>query len=173
MGGFKLRPRISFASVNLVGRSGYQEGMYRHHLTPSQSLRDPDLRPFLLALRADGVHMDDFTTNGILLPAVPSISKSSGLPLHIGGHPNYNARIIEQLHAIRTTCESIRGDSRRGESAVRRVRELQDRVRDAIIFQRSGHIDRVILDQPNDASLDALIDRLHARLVEKMAVFSA
>jgi hypothetical protein len=173
MGAAKLYARVPFGSVNLVGAPDYQEGRFRHHIAPSQCLRDAELGPFLLSLRADGVHMDDFSTNGMLLPVLPSISKSTGLPLHIGSHPNYNARIIDKLHVIRVSCESIRGDSQRRVSAKSRVHELQEWVRLSITTQRSGHIDRVILASPTDHSLDALIDRLHAKMTKKMAVFRA
>jgi A nuclease family of the HNH/ENDO VII superfamily with conserved AHH len=173
MGVATQQPRIPFASVNLAHDVVYQEGLVRHHLAPSQSFRDPELRPFLLKLQIDGLHMDDFATNGILLPAIPSISKSTGLPIHVGGHPNYNLRIINELRAIRVSCESIRGDSQRRRSAVSGIRALQDRARKAIINQHSGHVDRVVLSHPSDDSLDALIDRLHLRMAQKTIVIRA
>jgi hypothetical protein len=111
--------------------------------------------------------MNDSATNGILLPVIPSLNKSTGLPLHVGGYPNYNKRAIEELRAIRVSCESIRGDSQRRTSAVSKVRALQDGARDAIVRQRSGHVDRVVLSHPADASLDALIDRLYVRIEQK------
>lgn len=123
-------------------------------------MRDPDIAPFLLAMRDDGFHLDDFNTNGVLLPALPSQSVSSGLPLHLGGHVQYNAQIIAELHAIRTFCESIRSPSCRRKVALRGLRGSQKRARLAIVDQRAKHMDRVVLNGRTDGDLDGLIDRL-------------
>jgi A nuclease family of the HNH/ENDO VII superfamily with conserved AHH len=106
--------------------------------------------------------MDDFRTNGLLLPSLPSLSERSGLPLHLGGHRNYNEQIILELRIIRQFCESIRVDSNRRSFALAAVRGLQQRARQAILCQRSGHIDRVSLQGQTDSDIDALIDRLFA-----------
>ena len=111
--------------------------------------------------------MDDFGTNGVLLPMLPSQSKISGLPLHLGGHPEYNARFIEELNPIRVFCESIRSDSRRREVALSGVRGLQDRARKSIITQRAGHINRVVLTGRTDDELDGLITRRFTKRMNK------
>ncbi len=162
MGLNDISVRVPFASVNRPDMPNYREGWVRHHLHSLQCMRDAALAPFLLAMRSDGFHMDDFATNGVLLPALPSQSILSGQPLHLGGHPNYNAQIIDELHFIRSFCESIRPDSQRRRLALRGLRGSQDRTRHAITRQRCGHVDRVILNGPTDDDLDALIDRLIA-----------
>ncbi len=162
MGGLNLKRHVPFASVNLLGDPAYREGWVRHHLVPLQCLGDAMLRPFLLALRDECFHMDDFPTNGILLPVLPSVGKSDKLPVHIGGHRNYNRRIINDLHAIRVFCESIRSESRRRKVAKAGLSGQQDRVRKAILDEGASHVDRVSLDRPTDHRLDALIDRLFA-----------
>jgi A nuclease family of the HNH/ENDO VII superfamily with conserved AHH len=90
MGVTNLKLWVPFGAVNLSHDRTYREGWVRHHLLPLQSLRDRALQPFLSSLSDDGFHMDDFRTNGILLPALQSIGKFAGLPVHFGGHPNYN-----------------------------------------------------------------------------------
>jgi hypothetical protein len=160
MGPNDISYRVPFASVNRPNTPTYREGWVRHHLHSLQCMRDSALAPFLLAMRDDGFHMDDFETNGVLLPVLPSQSILSGQPLHLGGHPNYNAQIIDELHFIRSFCESIRPDSRRRRIALSGLRGSQDRTRDAIMSQRCGHVDRVILKGATDDDLDALIDRL-------------
>ncbi len=152
--------RIAFASVNKPGQSGYREGWVRHHVHPMQCMRDATLAPFLSSMRDDGFHLDDFETNGILLPALPSQSIVSGQPLHLGGHPNYNVQIIDELHFIRTFCESIKTDSRRRNVAMCCLRGSQTRARKAIMSQRWGHVDRVVLNGRTDGDLDILIRRL-------------
>ena len=116
--------------------------------------------PFLFAMRDDGFHTDDFGTNGILLPALPSQSILSGQPLHMGGYPNYNAQILDELQFTRRFCESIRTDSQRRKLALRGLRGSQDRTRCAILRQQSGHVDRIILMGRTDGDLDRIIDRL-------------
>ena len=123
-------------------------------------MRDDMLGPFLLAMRDDGFHIDDFRTNGILLPALPSQSILSGQPLHMGGHPNYNAQILDELQFIRRFCESIRPDSQRRKLALRGLRGSQERTRSAILRQQSGHVDRIVLNGRTDGDLDRAIDRL-------------
>ena len=163
MGAINRNLRVPFGAVNLSHDRTYREGWVRHHLVPLQSLRDLTLQPFLSSLGEDGFHMDDFHTNGILLPTLQSVGKFAGLPVHFGGHPNYNARIIDELQAIRGICESIRAGSRRREIALIGVRGLQRRLRDVIANQRSGHVDRVVLSGRTDGDLDALIDRMIAQ----------
>ena len=152
--------RVPFATVNLPGDMFYREGWVRHHLMPMQCLRDATLGPFLSKMRSQRFYIDDFNRNGILLPTLPSQSKLTGLPLHLGGHRNYNLRIIAEMTAIRVFCESIRTESRRLEIALSGLCSLQKRVRDAIVTQRVDHVDRVILRGRTDSDLDTLIDRL-------------
>jgi A nuclease family of the HNH/ENDO VII superfamily with conserved AHH len=160
MGAIDVTLRVPFWSVNLPGKVLYREGWVRHHLIPLQCIRDTVLGPFLLRMRDSGFHMDDFRTNGILLPTLSSDSKKSSLPVHVGGHPNYNWRIMTELHAIRAICESVRSDSRAGEFALSGLRGLQKLLRKTITNQGVGHIDRVSLNGRTDGDLDALIDRL-------------
>ena len=152
--------RVPFASVNLPGDILYREGWVRHHVMPMQCIRDPTLGPFLSKMRSQRFYIDDFNKNGILLPTLRSQSKLTGLPLHRGGHRNYNARIIAERNAIRVFCEPIRTESYRLEIALSGLCSLQKRVRYAIVTQRVDHVDRVILRGRTDSDLDALIDRL-------------
>lgn len=162
MGHARFHTRIRFASVNLWGDPDYREGMVRHHNLPLQTQSHRDLGPFLESLRDDGLHIDDFATNGVLLPMLTSVSQATNLPVHFGGHPNYNAQIIERLQVIRVFCESIRLDSRRRNMALAGVRGVQKRARAAIIGQRVGHIDHVRLVEPGTANLIAEIDQMLA-----------
>lgn len=125
-------------------------------------MRDESLAPFLRAMRVDGFHLDDFATNGVLLPGLPTQSRLSGRPLHMGGHPRYNAQIIDELHFIRKFCESIRSDSRRRMVALRGLRGSQCRARSAILTQSSDHVDHVNLSGRTDCDLFNMIDRMFA-----------
>jgi A nuclease family of the HNH/ENDO VII superfamily with conserved AHH len=160
MGGIDQSRRLPFAAANAPTDDCYREGWVRHHLTPLQCMRDAVLGPFILRMRDSGFHIDDFRSNGILLPTLSSDSKMSGLPVHVGGHPNYNLRVMNEMHGIRAFCESFRADSRRREFALIGLRGLQKWGRQAIMSQRVRHIDRVVLTGQTDGDLDALIDRL-------------
>jgi A nuclease family of the HNH/ENDO VII superfamily with conserved AHH len=162
VGIFGNQQRIPFAAVNHRSMANYREGWVRHHLHPLQCLREAQLRPFLLAMRDDGYLIDDFATNGILLPTLPSQSILTGQPLHAGGHPNYNAQILDELNFIRVFCESVRSDSQRRKMAMRALRGSQERAHRAIARQRSGHVDRVKLRGKTDVDLDRTLDRLFA-----------
>jgi hypothetical protein len=80
----------------------------------------------------------------------------------LGCHPHYNAQIIDELHFIQRLCESIRPESRRRTVALSGLRGSRGRARKAILDQRAGHDDRVVLAGRTDGDLDSLIDRLIA-----------
>jgi hypothetical protein len=129
---------------------------------PLQCARDAVVGPFMAKIRGPQFRMDDFGRNGILLPTLASQSMAAGLPLHFGGHPNYNSKAIAEINAIRVFCESVRAESRRLELALAGMRALQRRIREAIVNHGAGHVDRVVLAGRTDGDLDALIDRLFA-----------
>lgn len=160
MGAINLRLRLPFAAVNLPHDRFYREGWVRHHLLPLQTIRDGVLGPFLLRMRSVGFHMDDFRTNGVLLPTLSSDGRLSNLPVHVGSHRNYNARIMTEMHAVRSISESLRSDSRRQSFALAGLRGLQKWAQSAIINERAAHVDRVVLSGRTDGDLNALIDRL-------------
>jgi A nuclease family of the HNH/ENDO VII superfamily with conserved AHH len=154
--------RLPFAAVNRRGDPGYREGWEKHHELPNQCTRDPALGPFIDSLGAFGFFIDDFKTNGILLPALPSISRASGLPLHVGGHAVYNARVMARMHEIRMACEMMPGDASRRRLAVRGLRFFQAELRQAIANQRGGTLDDLPIRGASDRDMDALIDILYS-----------
>jgi hypothetical protein len=147
---------VPFASVNRRGDCGYREGWQRHHLVPNEIRHHADLRPFWERLTHEGFSLDDFETNGLLLPAFESVARSSQLPLHFGGHAHYNRVVGDCIQAIRNSCEVIRRDRVRQKLAVMRVRQLRCELRRAIARQGSGSID-IVLAGPTDCDIDAII----------------
>lgn len=136
---------VPFGTVNLCGTATYIEGMVRHHLIVQQALRDDTLKPFLTKMGEGGFQIDDFRTNGLLLPCLPSLSRKTGLPLHWGPHPRYNAKVIQELHVIRISAESIRADSERRHQAFNDIRSLQGRLRATLICGFAGPVKRIVL----------------------------
>lgn len=153
--------RLPFAAVNRRGDANYQEGWQRHHLVPKQCGSDSDLGPFLNALRLRNLFIDDFTTNGIMLPALDSLSRENGLPLHVGGHAAYNVRVMTQLHAIRMSCERVQAPQRHT-LAVMGIRALQAQLRESIQNQSGGVLDSIPIRGRSDRDIDSLIGTLFA-----------
>lgn len=137
--------------------------MVRHHMMPLQTQRHPELGPFLYSSHADGFHIDDFATNGMLLPLLSSVGRAKSLPVHFGGHPRYNEQIIVRLQTIRVFCESIRSDRLRRQMALVAVRGVQKRAKDAIVHQGVDHVDYVNLAEPAATNLVEQIARLVAQ----------
>jgi hypothetical protein len=152
----------AFASVNRPNCPRFREGWERHHVIARQCLHDRVLGPFLTALHPYGFAIDDFATNGILLPALPSIAEQTGLPLHRGPHPRYNSGVMERVDEIRRAALWIDGSDRRGRFAVGTLRALQALLVGRIVAKGSRTIDAIRLcDQPH-LDLDEAVDRFLA-----------
>jgi hypothetical protein len=95
-----LRERISFRSVNRRGEIGYDPGLQRHHLLPTQLLGSRCFGPMFETIGPDRAGFEDFRRNGLLLPANDSAAIRMGLPLHRGPHQIYNAMVIERVGQI-------------------------------------------------------------------------
>ena len=108
-------------------------------------------------MRARGICLDDFATNGILLPAFESEARSANLPVHVLGHRRYNAMVIDRLQAIRTSCESIRLAQTREDNAAELVRQMQRNLKETIRCAGFGSLDTVALDGTDGFYLDAVI----------------
>jgi hypothetical protein len=57
--------------------------------------------PFVGDLRRGGIDLDDFETNGLLLPCREATAIRTRRPLHRGPHPRYNDIITAYLELIR------------------------------------------------------------------------
>jgi A nuclease family of the HNH/ENDO VII superfamily with conserved AHH len=160
---------VSFVSVNRRKSPGYREGWERHHIFPVQSRRDASLGPFLSAMIELGFALDDFTTNGILLPSMINISSQTALPLHAGGHPRYNLQVLSRMQAIRSACESIPDHNERRRQGLIRLRQLQCDIRHAICSPSLPHVDQLILPRFAYPSMTAMIDRIERHIHAKRA----
>jgi A nuclease family of the HNH/ENDO VII superfamily with conserved AHH len=136
--------------------------MVRHHLIVQQALRDEMLKPFLTRMSEDGFQVDDFRTNGLLLPCLPSLSRKTGLPLHWGPHPRYNAKVIQELHLIRVSAESMRADSHGRRQAFDALRSLQGKLRATLTCGPALPVRRVSLIGATAAQQVRVVDDLFA-----------
>ncbi|MFM9976576.1 MAG: AHH domain-containing protein [Sphingomonadaceae bacterium] len=152
----------SFGSVNRVSSPSFKEGFERHHIIARQCLRDPVLGPFLASIEEHGFAVHDFATNGVLLPALPTLAEHTGLPLHRGPHPHYNSAVMAQIDEVRRAALWIDGTERRGRFAVRALRVLQVRLRAKIASRTSRTVDAIRLCDRPHMDLDAAVDRFLA-----------
>lgn len=74
-------------------RAGYQ----RHHLIPVEVVRQPALASIIAPLKNIGFNPQDFSTNGVWLPASEKVALETGLPMHRGPHPHYNEFVSDQV----------------------------------------------------------------------------
>jgi len=91
---------IPFSRVNRIGAKNYSPKYQRHHLIPLQVYGRSELRPLFHHLEKTGFSIDDFSTNGLLLPCDEREAYISGKPLHCGPHPHYNALVMERMTRI-------------------------------------------------------------------------
>jgi len=54
-------------------------------------------------LAEHGLRFDDFSRNGLLLPSSSREAERSGLALHRGPHPGYNAIVLARVERIRVS----------------------------------------------------------------------
>lgn len=161
--------RLPFAAVNRRGFPDYREGWNRHHLQPVQCMREALLAPFVSRLGEAGFFLDDFNSNGVMLPALDSVSRMSGLPLHVGGHPAYNRRVILRMQDIRLTCELVVGEQKRVCFAIFLMRQLQAELRHAILNQGAETLDHMTIRNPAHRDREQLIDLLFAARAARSA----
>ena len=91
---------IPFRSVNRRGQPGYCRDMQRHHLLPRGLLSRRPREKMLELLDPRRLGIEDFRRNGLLLPCEEAEAQRTGLPLHRGPHPAYDAMVADRLGAI-------------------------------------------------------------------------
>ena len=129
---------LPFAGVNRAGQAGHVPDLQRHHLLPRQAMRAPAFQAMWSALGRRAIGFDDFSRNGILLPAGEGAVLRLGLPLHLGPHRDYNAMVCQRLGTIEAgwAQQSRRGDAAAREGALLRIRLLQRALRRRILDTR-------------------------------------
>lgn len=120
----------------------------------------------LSSLGAVGLHFDDFTANGILLPATEQVAMEVGLPLHRGPHRIYNELVLERVGAVEMEWSRNRLRDERGarDCALLRIGLIQRALKrrlsrygnSALILNRRDPIGRGV----DYTSLDAMADTL-------------
>lgn len=151
--------------MNRHDAPGYDPGLQRHHILPRQMIQRPCFAPLLISLHQLDFGLEDFRSNGLLLPANDAAAVRIGLPLHRGPHRAYNEMVGERLGQIEAGWTGLR--LRRPEAALltayRQLEELQQALRTQLLDQRR----RIRLNRRDPlgqgvdfTELDAMVDQL-------------
>jgi hypothetical protein len=129
------RGKLPFRSVNAPGTPGYNPGMQRHHILPRQVARKSCFSRLVQDVGEERMAMDDFRSNGLLLPSLEQASQILGLPLHRGPHGRYNEVVIERFGQIEAHWqrERLRNADRAALELLLRMRLLQQALRRALL----------------------------------------
>ena len=162
------RTRIAFRSVNQPGTPGHRQGMQRHHVLPRQLLGKSCFSRLLDTVGRDRAGIDDFRTNGLLLPSLEQAAQVLGLPLHRGPHTRYNEVVMERLGQIEAGWQQhrLRNSEHAAQDVLMRMRLLQQALRRSLLkpamrFCRLNRRDP-LWQEPDFADLDAMADLLWA-----------
>lgn len=162
------RARLAFRAVNRADRPGFEPGMQRHHLLPSQLLALRCFGPMLAAIGKERVGFDDFRRNGLLLPATAPAAVRLRLPLHRGPHGKYNQMVAERVGRIEHewSRQRRRSSGQAASDALMRLAWLQRALRRRLLAPNRPPM-RLNRHQPLGAGvdfteLDALADALWA-----------
>ena len=128
--------------VNTRGSPDFAEGWQRHHIIPKQCLSNARTKDFLSAMSGIGFRVNDFTTNGILLPSTSAEAASANLPIHSGPHPEYNAKMIDAIECIARQFHFAE-DGGEAQAALSQVRLVQARLRVSMYQDRLASVDRI------------------------------
>jgi len=114
--------------------------MQRHHILPRQVLHKGFFQRMLAAIGRDRLAMDDFRTNGLLLPSLEQAAQVLGLPLHRGPHWRYNGVVIERLGQMEATWHNRQAadPDLAGRELLMRMRLLQQALRRALMRPGMG-----------------------------------
>ena len=160
------RPALPFRAINIANRPGHDPGLQRHHLLPRQLLSRRCLGAMFEGIAREWPGLDDFRSNGMLLPCNDSAALQSGLPLHRGPHRAYNAMVIERVGEIEADWSSLRlGTPRVAQrDAIARLQRLQQDLRRRLLdpgrkrleLNRHDPLSHLVDFTELDAMVDAL-----------------
>ncbi|MDE2302130.1 MAG: AHH domain-containing protein [Sphingomonadales bacterium] len=156
------RKELPFRTVNRPEHPGYDPQLQRHHLLPRELLRRKCFAPLFAALDGDWPGIEDFRSNGLLLPAEEDAALRSGLPLHRGPHRDYNSMVIERVGQLEAYWSLNRGRRPQGAQgdAIAGLTLLQRALRRRLIDPRSRKLALSRFDPGHDTADFTLVDSL-------------
>lgn len=98
------RAVLPFRAVNRAGRPGHDASMQKHHLLPRSLGARPQFRALFEAIGTETLGsarpLDDFRTNGLLLPCSEKAALAFAMPLHRGPHRQYTELVSERVAQV-------------------------------------------------------------------------
>jgi hypothetical protein len=165
----RSRLKLNFAMVNTRGSRDFIEGWQRHHLIPKQCTRDARTRGFFSVMHNVGFRLNDFRTNGILLPSTQAQAALASLPVHSGPHPEYNLRIIDAVGFIARQF-NFAEDPREAHAALSHIRLVQARLRVSMYQDTPVSVDSI--ETPSILRRSRVIDRAIETLMNKPCIIN-
>lgn len=111
-------------------RDDAREGYQKHHLIPVEVVSRRSLSSLIAPLKNVGFDPQDFDSNGLWLPSSEKVAIETGLPMHRGPYPHYNAFVGDQVAFL---CRNLAMSSRDGQVALKlRLGHLQGRLHSAL-----------------------------------------
>lgn len=155
---------MKFTDANRIGSVFYLSNYQRHHLIPLHArhifVESWDIK----SDSASQHYIDDFNKNGLMLPNNELESARTGLPMHRGPHPRYNALVIERMMTITRKARLFKKPREQYLFLDYRTKLLQKALRKALIGRKLG---RLVLNKrdpfqssANSDPVDAVIDRI-------------
>jgi hypothetical protein len=133
---------MDFSTVNLRGSPNFRDGWQRHHLIPKHCMKDPETRGLWDEVEKIGFDVEDFGSNGIVLPTTYAESEKYGLPFHSGSHPRYNKSIQHGIWRLASDFDLIKNPCERHD-ALTYIRFFQARLRTGIALAGPISINRI------------------------------
>lgn len=149
------RGNLPFRAVNVPGKPGYSPGMQRHHILPREVTNKSCFGRLVQGVGKDHLALDDFRTNGLLLPSLEQASQILGLPLHRGPHRRYNEVVLERFSQLESHWrqERQRDADRAALDLLLRMRLLQQALRRALL-RPAGRLSRLNRRDPAWQTVD-------------------
>lgn len=135
-------PVRRFATVNRAGSAGFREDWQKHHLIPRQTASRRSFASLFEGVRAAALWIDDFGTNGVLLPATEEAASLARLPLHRGPHRVYNELVFERVGTIEMEWSQTRSrdELQAKNAAIARLRILQRALARRLLGEGRSHV---------------------------------
>ncbi len=129
--------------------------MQRHHILPREVTNKSCFGRLVQGVGKDHLALDDFRTNGLLLPSLEQASQILGLPLHRGPHRRYNEVVLERFSQLESHWrqERQRDADRAALDLLLRMRLLQQALRRALL-RPAGRLSRLNRRDPAWQTVD-------------------
>lgn len=104
-----------------------------HHLIPLEVFRSGRFRSFFEIVGRNNFKINDFGTNGVMLPATERCAAIMKMPMHRGPHPRYSTIVAERVSAIARDMPVLEPQLMQIHAGLTRLRLLQRALRTSLL----------------------------------------